>query len=136
MFLIAVGALAFALLVFIGRGRLKAQVAFRFLALALAATAAAVAVWSGLRGEWLGSLLLIASAIWLGVSSRVPRGAPAARSSRAEAAAILGVAENASREEVEAAYRRLMLRAHPDQGGSQGLAAQLNRARDIMLKGR
>ena len=53
--------------------------------------------------------------------------------SRADAAAMLGVTETASRAEVEAAFRRLMLRVHPDQGGAAGLAAQVNAARAALL---
>ena len=49
-----------------------------------------------------------------------------------EASAILGVSADASPEAVAEAYRRLMHRAHPDKGGSSGLAAQLNAARDVM----
>lgn len=51
---------------------------------------------------------------------------------RAEAASILGVSETASAAEVQAAYLRLMRLAHPDTGGSTGLASQLNRARAVM----
>ena len=47
---------------------------------------------------------------------------------------ILGVSPAATRAEIEAAYRRLIVRAHPDQGGTSGLAAQLNAARDRLLK--
>jgi hypothetical protein len=50
------------------------------------------------------------------------------------AASILGVAPDASEEEVQAAYLRLIRRAHPDQGGTTGLAAQLNAARDAMMR--
>lgn len=46
---------------------------------------------------------------------------------------MLGVAETASPEEIEAAYRRLMFRVHPDQGGAAGLAAQINAARSVLL---
>ena len=53
---------------------------------------------------------------------------------RADAASMLGVPETARREEVEAAYRRLMLRVHPDTGGAAGLAAQLNAAREVLLR--
>ena len=53
--------------------------------------------------------------------------------SRADAAAMLGVAESASRAEVEAAFRRLMPRVHPDQGGAAGLAAQVSAARATLL---
>jgi curved DNA-binding protein CbpA len=45
------------------------------------------------------------------------------------------VSDQASRAEIETAYRRLMQMAHPDRGGSAGLAAQLNAARDRLLKG-
>ncbi len=62
-------------------------------------------------------------------------GKPATGMDLAEARSLLGVGHDASRQEIEAAYRRLMLRAHPDQGGSAGLAAQLNAARDALLRG-
>lgn len=50
-----------------------------------------------------------------------------------EARAILGLEPADGPEAVQAAYRRLMLRTHPDQGGTRGLAAQLNLARDVLL---
>ncbi|MBR0651114.1 DnaJ domain-containing protein [Roseomonas terrae] len=52
---------------------------------------------------------------------------------RAEALAVLGLAEGATEAEIRAAYRRLMRAAHPDQGGSAWLAARLNAARDLLL---
>lgn len=52
---------------------------------------------------------------------------------RAEALAILGLAEGATPEAIKAAHRRLMRSAHPDQGGSDWLAARLNEARDLLL---
>ncbi len=51
-----------------------------------------------------------------------------------EAASLLGVAPDCSRDQVQAAYRRLMRSVHPDQGGTAGLAAQLNMARQVMLE--
>ena len=54
---------------------------------------------------------------------------------RAEAYQILGVQPEASREEIQAAYRRLIQRVHPDHGGSSYLAARLNQARDVLLGG-
>ena len=52
---------------------------------------------------------------------------------REEALAVLGLAPGATAEEIRAAHRRLMRSAHPDQGGSDWLAARLNQARDILL---
>jgi len=54
--------------------------------------------------------------------------------SRREAAAVLGVAEDAHRETVVAAHRRLMQRMHPDRGGSDYLAAKINEAKETLLK--
>ena len=51
-----------------------------------------------------------------------------------EARRMLGVGPDADPVEIEAAYRRLMLRVHPDHGGASGLAAQLNAARDVLRR--
>ena len=90
-----------------------------------------------MRGGWLGGSILATAALWLVTSASRPavrrgRRAWAAR----KRAAMLGVAESADAAAIEAAYRRLMLRVHPDHGGAAGLAAQLNAARDAMLKRR
>jgi hypothetical protein len=46
---------------------------------------------------------------------------------------ILGVAANATRTEIEYAYRRLAQQMHPDVGGSHEAMARINAARDTML---
>lgn len=61
-----------------------------------------------------------------------PRG-PRVDMTRTEALATLGLQEGASEEEIRAAHRRLILRMHPDAGGSAELAARINRAKDVLL---
>jgi hypothetical protein len=56
------------------------------------------------------------------------------RMDRAEALAVLGLGEAATRDEIRAAHRRLMQAAHPDHGGSDWLAARVNEARDLLLR--
>jgi curved DNA-binding protein CbpA len=53
---------------------------------------------------------------------------------RAEALALLELAEGAGPEQIRAAHRRLMRQAHPDRGGDAERAARLNQARDLLLE--
>ncbi len=53
--------------------------------------------------------------------------------SREEAFEILGVHEGATPEQIQTAYKRLMQKCHPDRGGSDYLAAQLNAAKKVLL---
>ena len=108
--------------------------------LALAAFITAIALL--LRDKWpvaipfflLGFGLLLSARLRGGPKASAPRGKSSM--SVADAASILGVSQTASAEEVQAAYLRLMRRAHPDSGGTTGLATQLNAARETLLKKR
>jgi hypothetical protein len=55
------------------------------------------------------------------------------RMSRTEALRILGLDDGADAEAIRHAYRRLMKRVHPDQGGSAELAARVRAAHDALL---
>lgn len=54
--------------------------------------------------------------------------------SRERALEILGLQAGASRDEILAAHRRLIQRLHPDRGGSDYLAQQLNEAKRRLLE--
>jgi len=110
------------------------------LALGLFVAAAAF----GVRQSWGPALVVFFIALMLSMSVRRPSwGRPEGGASRPpprpgamgreEARAILGVGSEATPQEVQAAYLRLIRLAHPDQGGTSGLAAQLNAARDVLL---
>ena len=87
------------------------------------------------KGAWIAGGGMVAAGLYLVLMSRI-RSVPSRREAigDAEARSTLGVGPDASPEAVNAAWRRLMGRAHPDQGGTEGLAARLNAARDRLLR--
>jgi hypothetical protein len=132
---LALGAVALWALVRLGRQTEKrGRGHWRVTATLLAAVLMAGAVLAAARGAWLVAVGLAGAGLWLTLSSRMRVVAPRGEAlSEAEARSLLGVAPGASPEAVNAAWRRLMARAHPDQGGTEGLAARLNAARDRLL---
>ncbi len=138
MIFLVIGAALLALLVWMGRRPVRARLDLKMASALCAALAAVGAVAAGLRGAWVISLALVALSAWLGQTARLRRSPADFESSLSEmkldqARAILGVPPGATRAEIEAAYRRLIRRAHPDQGGASDLAAQLNAARDLLV---
>ena len=92
------------------------------------------------RGAWALGLALGGLGAWLALAARWPRRPASVETPNAEsmslgqARAILGVGPGASAADIRDAYARLMRRAHPDHGGTSGLAAQVNAARDRLSR--
>jgi hypothetical protein len=141
MLYLALGAAALAVFVWLGR---RGRPVFQRPGLRVLSGVASIAAFAGaaflaVRGGWAFAPVLIILGLWLAMSARGQGagGGAAPRTSAMsahEARSILGVEAEATPEEIQAAYTRLMRRAHPDAGGSAGLAAQLNAARDRLLR--
>lgn len=139
MIYLAIGAAALLLIVWASGGKpIFKRREWRFISGLFALVAFAAAAYVGLRGGWGAAVVLIVVGLWLAASTRrtgVGPVAPPQRESMTpqDARAILGVGPEATAEEIQAAYTRLMRLAHPDKGGTSGLASQLNAARDRLL---
>lgn len=134
---LALGAAALWLILWSQGGRAPRRREWRFLSGGAAIAAFAGAAFIGLRGAWGTAIVLVVVGLWLAVSTRRTGETPPRRGeqmSLAQARAMLGVGPEATPDEIQAAYTRLMRMAHPDKGGTSGLAAQLNAARDRLLQ--
>jgi len=131
-----------------GRSEMIRKGGWRMFAGLFSVVLAVVGIALIIRGEWFIGLPMVLGAVGSAAGGRINRASfrpasgpppererPSSGMSAAEARSILGVAPEASAADVRAAYKRLMQLAHPDKGGSVGLAAQLNAARDRLLKG-
>lgn len=106
---------------------------------------ALIALWREVRAEDSAAVSLLESYLdqfmpdWRGrvsgsgPSSGAPPPGPSGTMTREEAYAVLGLKSGAGAAEIKEAHHRLMMKIHPDQGGSDVLAAQVNRAKDILL---
>jgi len=55
--------------------------------------------------------------------------------SREEAFLVLGLSDGADEDDIKKAHKRLIQKIHPDRGGNEYLAAKINQARDLLLRG-
>jgi uncharacterized membrane protein (UPF0136 family) len=142
MLYLALGAAVLALFTWLGRTpKLQRRLgAFRIVGGMASLVVFAAAAYLCIRGSWGKGLVLLALGFAVMLWTRAPRAVAARTPAPAvpkpgvtEARQILGVGPDASREEIKAAYMRLIRMAHPDSGGTAGLAAQLNAARDRLL---
>ena len=136
MALVILAAVVLAVLVLTGRNPEFMRHGLKMGWAVAAVAAAALAVVTGLRGGWIISLGLAVLAAYLGAQVRPAKKKQPVSGGMdpAQARAILGIGPEAGVEEIEAAHRHLIRRAHPDQGGSSGLAAQVNAARDCLRR--
>ena len=134
---LALAAIAVWALVRLGRQtERRGQGHWRVTATLFSAVLIAGAVLAAARGAWLPAAALAGAGLWLTVASRQRTPAPRTEAmSAAEARSLLGVSAEATPQQINVAWKRLMARAHPDQGGTEGLASRLNAARDRLLKG-
>ena len=116
-FAVLFGLAATALIVFIVAGRF-----------ALAAPAGALALW-GMRAYLLARQIKASSS----AGKQDNRAASGRAMDRAQALGILGLGAAATAADIEAAYKALIVKNHPDQGGTDWLAARLNEARSVLL---
>jgi hypothetical protein len=139
------GAIILAVILFGPFSRMLKGTSWRVSAGMAAIAAFALTAFCLVERRWAGVVVAGVLGLWLATTARHPRVAePAGRRrappvrrdgmSLAEARSILGVDADASAADIRAAYKRLMQRVHPDHGGAPGLAAQLNAARDRLLK--
>ncbi|WP_176592272.1 molecular chaperone DnaJ [Sphingobium sp. EM0848] len=90
----------------------------------------------------IGAPLLVGATLFFFAKSQPGRkktrsGKPASQtiSSQAiiDARKLLGVGPDSDARAIRAAHRRLIASVHPDKGGTEALAAQINAARDLLI---
>ncbi|MCB2073643.1 MAG: J domain-containing protein [Novosphingobium sp.] len=82
---------------------------------------------------WLLVLAVIAWRVFFGRWPWQPGRKGMRARARAQARSVLGVGEAAGRDEIIEAHRRLLVKVHPDRGGSNEQVHEANAARDLLL---
>jgi DnaJ homolog subfamily C member 19 len=77
-----------------------------------------------------GAALMAGAILWAAYRRRQ---LSASSMTPADARKLLGIGEDASLGEIREAHRRLIMRVHPDSGGSAELANRVNVARDTLV---
>lgn len=121
-------------------GRLQRMTAKDGMALGIAIVGAVMAA----KGKpLLGALPLIASTaffFWRSTSGKPGRKPSGKKATAIEpgdvvhARALLGLPADSDEQMIRNAHRRLIASVHPDRGGTEALAAQINAARDLLLR--
>ena len=118
---------------------------FTWIAALAGISLALLLVLTGREGIALGALVMFGPLIWQRWKASHPAAASGTRQqapppprrqgnmTREEAYEVLGLHPGASEADIRAAHHRLMRTAHPDSGGSDGLATRVNLARDVLL---
>ena len=143
MILLGLGLAALGLLLWAARAFSRAKVSSLKSLLAWVAALGGLALammllLTGRGAAALGGVVLLGPLAWSWWQEArgKPRGvARPGKMGRAEALEVLDLVDPVSDADVRAAWVRLMRVAHPDGGGSHGLAARVNQARDVLLKG-
>jgi hypothetical protein len=120
--------------------RLTGGLLLGLVTIALAVTGRVGLAFLAAAGAWV--LIAGTTPPWLkmpqggqGGSREFPPGRRGGAMSRVEALKVLGLEDGATQEDVRAAHRRLILQIHPDKGGTSYLAAKINEAKDVLLRG-
>ncbi|MGB4107148.1 MAG: DnaJ domain-containing protein [Alphaproteobacteria bacterium] len=94
-----------------------------------------------LTGKFPAALALVMALFPLFIAYRrgkkISDGPPASSSgtmTQKEAFEVLGLEPGATKDQITEAYKKLMMKVHPDIEGSDWMAAKLNQARDTLLK--
>ncbi|WP_327753297.1 DnaJ domain-containing protein [Sphingobium sp. SJ10-10] len=118
-------------------GRLQSMSAKDGMALGAALVGAVMAA----KGKPLiGAPLLVGATLFFFARSRpgktkgTPAPQPASPQAVIDARKLLGVGPDADARAIRSAHRRLIASVHPDKGGTEALAAQINAARDLLIR--